>query len=80
VLYPFVSVIDTTNVSEPIGHATTSSVKMSTGATVSTMIVVLLLADVFPARSVCSAVNVIGPSERAVKITDQFPDPSTTAL
>ena len=79
-LYPFVSVIDTTNVSEPIGPATTSSVKMRTGAVVSTTIVVPLLADVFHARSVCVAVNVTGPSERAVNTTDQLPDPSTTAL
>ena len=69
-----------TNVSAPIGHATTLSVNDITGFVVSTMIVVLVLGDVFPAVSCCVAVNVTGPSERAVNVTDQFHAPSTTAV
>lgn len=52
VLYWFVSVIEITNVSAPIGHARISSVKMRTGLMVSITTVVLVVPDVFHAGSV----------------------------
>ena len=71
-MYGFVSLIDKTNVSEPIGPVTISSVNVRVGSIVS-MITLVASGAELPAGSVCDAVNVTGPSLSPENTTDQFP-------